>query len=59
MKISELIKELQSHQDEFGDLDVYCTNEYGLISLIQSAYYSHILADKQGNPLHVGIVVDS
>lgn len=59
MKISELIKELQSHQDEFGDLDVYRTNDYGFISLIRSVYYNNIPTNKQGNPFRVVIVVES
>lgn len=58
MKISELIKELQSHQDEFGDLDMYFENEYTCASEeIESTYYDVIRKDKEGNPLEVGITV--
>lgn len=58
MKISELIKKLQSHKDEFGDLDVYVPTDWEGYQPMDSVCYCVVNTDNKGNPLQVGIVVD-
>ena len=55
MKISDLIKELQYHLEEFGDLTVYIEN----CEPVQNVFYAAIEEDIWGNPLQVGLVIES
>lgn len=59
MKISELIKELQVHLKEFGDLDVLAPSGFRTYECIDYIHYDVIKQDEHGNPLRVAILIES
>lgn len=58
MTISELIKELQSNLDEFGDVDVYVPTEFRGNRPASVLYYDVIEYDLYRNPVKVAIVIE-